>query len=264
MAKVKSMPVALTIAGSDSGGGAGIQADLKTFAAYGVHGLSAVTGLTAQNPRRILAVKPCPPGRLRQQLDAIWEEFPPLVAKTGMLVTAAQVRVLVDFFQSHDWVCLIIDPVMVSSSGTRLLPPDAYKLLIEKLLPLAALVTPNLDEATLLTGRRIKSVEDLRTAARTIQARYGCAALVKGGHLANTRTAVDIYYDGKNELILSAPFVRGLRTHGTGCTYSAAITAGRAADDSLQQAVTRAKHYITRAIAGSYRIGDHFVLGHFA
>jgi hydroxymethylpyrimidine/phosphomethylpyrimidine kinase len=150
---------------------------------------------------------------------------------------------------------------MVSTSGTSLLPPAARALLLRELLPLATLVTPNLDEAGILIGRPLTSVDDLRTAAREIHARYGCAALVKGGHLPRTRTAVDIYYDGKTELFLSAPFVRGLTTHGTGCTYSAAITAGLANGRSLPDAVGRAKHYITRAIAGSRRAGRHFVLG---
>jgi hydroxymethylpyrimidine/phosphomethylpyrimidine kinase len=262
MAEFKRMAVALTIAGSDSGGGAGLQADLKTFAALGVHGASAVTCLTAQNPRRILALVPCSPALLRQQILAVWEELPPAAVKTGLLASAAQVRLLVEVFKSRPGTPLVIDPVMISTSGTRLLPPAARTVLLDELLPLATLVTPNLDEAGRLIGRPLASVDDLRIAAREIHARFGCAALVKGGHLPRTRTAADIYYDGETELFLSAPFVRGLTTHGTGCTYSAAITAGLADGLALPEAVTRAKHFITRAIAGSRRMGRHFVLGY--
>ena len=262
MVKFKRTAVALTIAGADSGGGAGIQADLKTFADLGVHGTSAITCLTAQNPRRILALAPASPAFLRQQIVAVWEELPPAAVKTGLLPGAAQVCVVVDFFKTRTGTPLVVDPVMVSTSGTSLLPPAARSLLLRELLPLATLVTPNLDEAGILIGRQLSSVDDLRTAAREIHARYGCAALVKGGHLLRTRTAVDIYYDGKTELFLSAPFVRGLTTHGTGCTYSAAITAGLANGLSLPDAVGRAKHYVTRAIADSRRAGRHFVLGH--
>ena len=262
MAKFKKLPVALTIAGSDSGGGAGIQADLKTFAALNVHGTSVITCLTAQNPRRVLAAEPCSPGMLRQQLAALWEELPPAAVKTGMLLNATNVRLLVDFFKARNRVPLVVDPVLVSTSGTALLQPAASKILLRELLPLATLVTPNLDETRILIGWKPASVEEMRTAAREIHARYGCAALVKGGHLPDTRTAVDIYYDGETELFLGAPFVRGLTTHGTGCTYSAAITAGLAAGCDLPEAVGRAKQFITQSIAGSRSVGKHFVLGH--
>jgi len=266
MAKFKSrsrsVPVALTIAGSDSGGGAGLQADLKTFAALGAHGTTAVTCLTAQNPRHVLAVTPCPPAQLLAQLNALWAELPPAAVKTGMLCNRANVRLLVNFFRQHPGPPLVIDPVMVSTSGTRLLAPGAIKLLLEELLPLAAVVTPNVDETIILTGHKPATVDGLRAAARQIHTRYGCAALVKGGHLPNNRTAVDIFFDGKTELFLAAPFIRGLKTHGTGCTYSAAITAGLAEGLKLPDAVGRAKHYITRAIANSYRTHGHSVLNH--
>ncbi len=260
----RSVPVALTIAGSDSGGGAGLQADLKTFAALGVHGTTAVTCLTAQNPRQVLAITPCPPAQLRAQLDAVWTELRPAAVKTGMLCNLANVRLLVDFFGQHPGIPLVIDPVMVSTSGTRLLAPGAVKCLLTGLLPLATLVTPNVDETEILTGHKPATVADLRAAARLIHARYGCAALVKGGHLPATRTAVDIFYDGDTELFLAAPFIRGRKTHGTGCTYSAAITAGLARGLKLPDAVGQAKHYITRAIAHSYVTHSHSVLGHLA
>ena len=262
------MPVALTIAGSDSGGGAGIQADLKTFAALGVHGTSAIACLTAQNPKRVLGVEPCPPKMLRQQIEAVFEELKPAAVKTGMLFSAENISVVARFF-SHPPSSilpppLIVDPVMVSTSGARLLQPAAEKILMEKLLPLATLVTPNLDEAEILAGQKIRTPEDLRSAARIIHSRYGCAALVKGGHLKNSRAALDVFFDGETELLLSAPFVKGVSTHGTGCTYSAAICAALALGHSLPHAVELGKNFITAAISESCRIGKHFALNPLA
>ncbi|MGO8838420.1 MAG: bifunctional hydroxymethylpyrimidine kinase/phosphomethylpyrimidine kinase [Limisphaerales bacterium] len=264
MSRIAKRPVALTIAGSDSGGGAGVQADLKTFAALGVHGVSAITCLTAQNPRRVLAVEPCSPKIVRQQIEAVFAELPPTAVKTGMLFSAEIIRTVVGSLKAKKAVLLVVDPVMISTSGATLLQPAAIKTLRERLLPLADLVTPNLDETGILTGRKIVSVEDMRRAAREIHARYGSAVLVKGGHLRGMREAVDIFFDGRTELLLSAPFVRGVSTHGTGCTYSAAITAALALGHDLPQAVEIGKRHVTAAISRSYRIGNHFALGHFA
>jgi hydroxymethylpyrimidine/phosphomethylpyrimidine kinase len=264
MTSRKRLPIALTIAGSDSGGGAGIQADLKTFAALGVHGTSAIACLTAQNPRRVLAVSPCPPAFLQQQMDAVFEELPPRAAKTGLLYSAANLQVVAAFFgarQGRAQVPLVVDPVLVSTSGARLLERTAEKTLRDKLLPVATLVTPNLPEAELLAGLTIREPEDLRAAAREIHRRFGCAVLAKGGHLKSAREAVDIFFDGKTELLLSAPFVRGVPTHGTGCTYAAAIAAALARGHRLPAAVQIGKQFITAAIANSCRIGAHFVLG---
>jgi hydroxymethylpyrimidine/phosphomethylpyrimidine kinase len=262
----KQLPVALTIAGSDSGGGAGIQADLKTFAALGVHGASAITCLTAQNPKRVLGIEPCSPGMLRLQLEAVFEELPPAAVKTGMLFSAENVRVVADFFGARvarPRVLLIVDPVLISTSGANLLQPSAVNILKEKLLPLATLVTPNLDETEILTGHRPASVEEMREAAGEIHSRFGCAALVKGGHLRGVSEAVDIFFDGRTELLLTAPFVKGIRTHGTGCTYSAAICAALALGHDLPHAVEIGKRFVTSAISGSHRIGTHFALGIF-
>jgi hydroxymethylpyrimidine/phosphomethylpyrimidine kinase len=263
----KQLPVALTIAGSDSGGGAGVQADLKTFAALGVHGASAIACLTAQNPKRVLAVEPCSPKMLRQQIEAVFEELPPAAVKTGMLLTAENVRVVATFFRNLKSELrtpkLVVDPVLISTSGARLLEPAAIKILKDKLLPLAALVTPNLDETKILTGRRPASIEEMREAAREIQSRFGCAALVKGGHLRGGSEAVDIFFDGKTELLLTAPFVKSIRTHGTGCTCSAAICAALALGNDLPGAVEIGKLFVTAAISGSQRIGKHFALGNF-
>jgi hydroxymethylpyrimidine/phosphomethylpyrimidine kinase len=268
MKSLAKQPVALTIAGSDSGGGAGIQADLKTFAAFGVHGTSAIACLTAQNPRRVLGVEPSSPKMLRQQIEAVFEEVPPRAVKTGMLFSAENIRVVANYFRvphsAFRAPALIVDPVMVSTSGARLLQPSAEKILKEKLLPLAALVTPNLDEAEILAGSKINSPEQMREAARKIHARHGCAVLLKGGHLKNSREAIDVFYDGETELLLSAPFVKGVSTHGTGCTYSAAICAALALGHDLPHSAGIGKNFITAAIANSYRIGKHFALGQLA
>lgn len=266
MIRSRHLPIALTIAGSDSGGGAGVQADLKTFAALGVHGTSAMACLTAQNPRRVMGVEACSPKILRQQIEAVFAELPPAAVKTGMLFSSGNIRVVTNFFRARtarSRVPLIVDPVMVSTSGARLLKSSAIKILLEELLPLAALVTPNLDETEILVGRKINSVEAMRAAAREIHARFGCAVLVKGGHLRGSGEALDIFYDGRTELLLGAPFIRGVSTHGTGCTYSAAICAALALGQDLPSAVETGKNFITAAISNSARIGKHFTLGHF-
>lgn len=265
MPKRKFLQVALTIAGSDSGGGAGIQADLKTFAMMGVHGASAIACLTAQNPKRVFGIEVCSPNLLRQQIEAVFEELPPAAVKTGMLFSAENIRVVANFFQNKKNP-FVVDPLMVSTSGARLIEPKAITKLKQQLLPLATLVTPNLSEAEILSEQKISSVEEMRTAARKIRSQFGCAVLLKGGHLKNVRAAADIFYDGKTELLLSAPFVKGVRTHGTGCVYSAAICAALALGHDLPHAVEIGKHHVTKAISQSYRIGNrgnYFALGNF-
>jgi hydroxymethylpyrimidine/phosphomethylpyrimidine kinase len=260
----KKMLVALTIAGSDSGGGAGIQADLKTFAALGVHGASAITCVTAQNPKRVLGIEACSAKMLRQQMEAVFQELQPAAVKIGMLFSAKNISIIVQFWEeraAHTSIPLIIDPVMVSTSGAGLLEPAAIKILKKKLLPLATLVTPNLDETEILIGHRPQTVAEMRAAAKEIESRYGCAALVKGGHLNNASSATDVFFDGKTELDLSAPFVESIRTHGTGCVYSAAICAALALGSDLADAVQLGKKFVTAAISNSRRIGNQFVLG---
>ena len=263
MSKRPQLPVALTIAGSDSGGGAGIQADLKTFAALGVHGTSAITCITAQNPGGVRGIQACSVDIVRQQVEAVFEELRPAAVKTGMLYSAPIIRVVAVFFRGRARLPLVVDPVMVSTSGAQLLKPAAVKALCAELLPLAALVTPNLDEAEILVGERLTSVADLRAAAWELHKRFGSAALVKGGHLRGLREAVDIFYDGRQELLLSAPFIRGVSTHGTGCTYSAAIAGHLALGCALSKAVQRAKEYITQAIAQSRTAAGQSVLNCF-
>jgi hydroxymethylpyrimidine/phosphomethylpyrimidine kinase len=263
MAKTKRIPVALTVAGSDSGGGAGIQADLKTFVSLGVHGTSAVTCLTAQNPVRVVSIEACTPGMLRRQLQAVFDELPPAAAKTGMLYSSALIRVVADFF-GRERTVLVVDPVMVATSGARLLEPSAIRLLKEELFPRATVLTPNVQEAEVLVGGRIRSVSDLRKAALEIHQQFGCAALVKGGHLRGLKEAVDVFHDAAGESLLRAPFITGVATHGTGCTLSSAITAYLALGEPLRSAVVLAKNYITQAVANSWRVSRHSVLDWFS
>ena len=199
---------------------------------------------------------------LRRQIEAVFEELNPAAAKTGMLFSAESVSAVAKFFKNKNCP-LIVDPILISTSGAKLLEAKALKIFQEKLLPLAALVTPNLGEAEILAGLEISSVEEMRQAARKIHSCFGCAVLVKGGHLKNSREAIDIFFDGKAELLLSAPFVKGLRTHGTGCTYSAAICAALALGHDRPRAVEIGKQFVTAAISRSYRIGKHFALGNF-
>jgi hydroxymethylpyrimidine kinase/phosphomethylpyrimidine kinase len=259
---LRSIPTALSIAGSDSGGGAGIQADLKTFAALGVHGVSALTCITAQNPRQVLGIQACSNSMIHKQLRAISEGLAPAAAKTGMLYSPPVIRVVAKFFRSCR-IPLVVDPVMISTSGARLLEPVAIQILRSELLPLATLITPNLHEAEVLVGSRLSSIEDLRRAAKKLHGLFGSAALVKGGHLRGLKQAVDIFYDGKDELLLSAAFVRGVCTHGTGCTYSAAITGYLAIGLPLAKAVAKGKEFVTQAIVQCQLANGHSVLNSF-
>lgn len=260
MRKSEKIPVALTIAGSDSGGGAGLQADLKTFTALGVHGTSVVTCVTAQNPRHVTGIQPVHASLVRKQIEAVFAELPPVAAKTGMLYSREIIRVVTEFFTKGKRPPLIVDPVMVATSGAVLLKPSAIRVLKSQLLPLAALVTPNLPEAEILVGRKLRTLEDLHEAAREIYERFGCATLVKGGHLPDVPAAMDVFHDGRNSRLLVAARVRGVSTHGTGCTYSAAITALLARGEPLSRAVESGKRFITRAIQRSHRVAGHSVL----
>ncbi len=250
MIKTTDTPVALTIAGSDSGGEAGLQADLKTFGALKVHGACAITCVTAQNRKMVARLEPCSPGMVRAQMEAVAAAFPLSAAKTGMLFSAAIVREVSNFFKEMPSVPLVVDPVMISTSGRRLLQAAGVTMLQRELLPLATLVTPNVSEAEMLIGKKILTPEELRAAARAIKQMFGCAALVKGGHLPATNEAVDFLCSDKGEWMLSAPRAPKKGLHGTGCAYSAAIAAWLARGRSLEQAVRLAKDHITRRIFG--------------
>jgi hydroxymethylpyrimidine/phosphomethylpyrimidine kinase len=258
--RLRFRPVALTIAGSDSGGGAGIQADLKTFGALDVHGTSAITCVTAQNPRGVIGIQAVTADIVRKQVDAVFAELRPVAVKTGMLYSTGIIRTVTQSLRQ--WRCpdLVVDPVMVATSGAVLLQPSAIRVLQRELFPMATLITPNLDEAQLLLETRLRTIEDLLDAAERLHREFGCAVLVKGGHLQLGKDAVDVLFDGRQLTVLRAARIRGVSTHGTGCTYSAAIAAHLALGESLLAAVTQSKQFISRAIARSYRAGNHSCL----
>ena len=240
-------PIALTIAGSDSGGGAGIQADLKTFSALGVFGTSAITAVTAQNTRGVHAVEDVSPGVIASQIDAIYGDMAVGAAKIGMVSRAQTIAIIARRLRHHG-VRPVLDPVMVASSGDTLLQPDAIGALRAELLPLSVIVTPNLPEAAILTGRPVASTEaEMADQARQIVAMGAGAALVKGGH-ADGPESVDILFDGLTVSRLAAPRIRTMNTHGTGCTLSAAITAGLARGLPPERAVHGAKDFLQAAL----------------
>jgi hydroxymethylpyrimidine/phosphomethylpyrimidine kinase len=247
------LPVALTIAGSDCSGGAGIQADLKTFAAFRVYGASVLTALTAQNTLGVRAILEIAPAFVAAQIDAVVEDLDVRAAKTGMLATAGVIETVADRLQAHPIAALVVDPVMRATSGDALLEPAAVERLRDLLLPLATLVTPNLDEAARLTGRPVTNAQQMRDAARALVELGARAALVTGGHLAGE--ARDVLFDGAHFHELAAPRLATRSTHGTGCTLSAAIVAGLALGRGLDEAVVTAKRYVTRAIETAPGIG---------
>ena len=259
------MPVACTIAGSDSGGGAGIQADLKTFAACGVYGCSAIVALTAQNTLGVRAVQLADINVVAAQVDAIAEDFHPAAWKTGMLASAAVVEVVVDRLRFHAAAHLVVDPVMIAKSGAALLPAEAVEALRTRLLPLAEVVTPNLPEVLALTGIEVRSRADAERAARALASMGPRFVVVKGGH-APTDPVVDLVHDRETGhwLELSYPRIAGTSTHGTGCTFSAAIAAHLARGTPPVDAIKAARDYLQRALQRAPGLGSgHGPLGHF-
>jgi len=244
--------VALTIAGSDPSGGAGIQADLKTFHQFGVYGEAAVTLITVQNTRRVSRVSCLAPDLVLQQIEAVLEDIPPAAAKTGALGGAPIVEVVAEAARGFTFP-LVVDPVMISKHGAPLIEPSAREVLIEKLLPRATLITPNLHEAAELAGRRVETLDEMKDAARAIAQRTGTNVLIKGGHLAGDSADL-LLWEGSFERF-SSPRIETRHTHGTGCTYSAAITACLALGCSAPEAVARAKSYITAAIRTNPGLG---------
>jgi len=255
---------ALTIAGSDSGGGAGIQADLKTFTALRVYGLSVLTAITAQDTCRVAGVIELPADFVRLQLDVVMRDIGADAAKTGMLSSPEIIEAVAEGIREHGIERLVVDPVMRAKSGDRLLRAEAEDALIRRLLPLAYVVTPNIPEAEVLVGEPIRSREDMRRAARRIFDLGPRAVLIKGGHLEIGSEAVDVLYDGRDFHEFAATRVRTRNTHGTGCTYSAAIAAYLARGDGLLEAVRKAKQYVTMAIRYGFSLGHgHGPLNHF-
>lgn len=256
-------PVALTIAGSDSGAGAGIQADLKTFAAFGVYGVTVLTAVTAQNTVGVRAVQEIDPDVIAAQVDAVAEDFSIAALKTGMLSSAAIIEVVAGAIQRHRLKPLVVDPVMVAKSGDRLLREDALAAMCQRLLPMARVVTPNIPEAEVLSGIPIRTLDDRIAAARVIMSRGAQAVIVKGGH-APLDPVVDVLVDQDGVTSFSAPRVETDQTHGTGCTFSAAIVAGLATGLSLQAAVHQARTYLSRVLVAAPGLGHgHGPLQHF-
>jgi hydroxymethylpyrimidine/phosphomethylpyrimidine kinase len=249
------LPVALTIAGSDSGGGAGIQADLKTFAALGVHGASAVTAVTAQNTTGVSDYVELPVAIVRAQIDDVVTDLEPAAAKTGMLSSAEIIQEVAGAVAAHGLEALVVDPVMVAKGGHRLLRDDAVGALRSRLLPLAAVATPNLPEAEVLLGREIRSRAEMEQAARDLLA-LGCrAVVVKGGHAEETERADDVFCDGRGLRWLAGERVPTRNTHGSGCAFSAAIAAGLARGLAMEEAVVAAKAFIGGAIREALEVG---------
>ena len=252
-----TVPVALTIAGSDSSAGAGVQADLKTFSALGVYGLTAITCVVAEIPGKVSQIEPVSPEIVREQITLLFRNFPIAATKTGLLYAAEIVgtvaRAVLDLSaDGTKHFPLVIDPVIVATSGDQLLESEAIELYQKELFPLATLLTPNLDEAEKLMGEPIRDLRAMRKAGHKMQKKYGVSILLKGGHLIGN-DAVDLLFAGDKISEFSAPFFRGVATHGTGCTYSAAITAGLACGLKLEDAIGRAKKFVTESIAQHFR-----------
>jgi hydroxymethylpyrimidine/phosphomethylpyrimidine kinase len=264
--QIQAPPVALTIAGSDSSAGAGIQADLKTFTALGVYGLSAVTCIVAEVPGKVSAIEPVSARIVREQIEVLVKTFQIGAMKTGLLCSAEIISVVAKAIRRMNrmfgrQIPLVVDPVIVATSGDPLLEPAAIEAYEKELFPLANLITPNLDEAERLLGRKIKDRQSMYPAAKELGREFGTAILLKGGHLPG-RLAVDLLFLGGKIVEFSAPFIRGVAMHGTGCTYSAAITAGLASGLSLEDAVRRGKKFVTEAIRNHFSWGELDALNH--
>jgi hydroxymethylpyrimidine/phosphomethylpyrimidine kinase len=263
MAVERNIPVALTIAGSDSSAGAGIQADLKTFAALDVYGVSAVTCIVAETPGKVSCIERVSPEMVREQIEVLAKNFPIAAIKTGLLcsaeIVAAVARAIVDLVRQRTdspgrarHIPLVIDPVFIATTGQQLLSSEAIGIYEKELFPLATLITPNLDEAGKLLGEQIQDRASMKSAAEALGKKYGLAILLKGGHLGGD-DAIDLLYTDVKITEFTAPFIRDMATHGTGCTYSAAIAGGLAAGLSLEAAIRRAKKFITASITQHFR-----------
>jgi len=264
MSEDKHYARVLTIAGSDSGGGAGIQADLKTFAALGCYGMSAITAITAQNTLGVRAIDPLPPAILAAQIDAVAEDIGVDAVKIGMLHNAEVVRVVADAIRRHRFERVVLDPVMVATSGDRLIAEDTLAVLVRELFPLATVITPNLDEAGWLLERTLADAAALEPAARDLQALGAHAVLLKGGHLPGEEV-IDLLLDGTGIQRWQAARIASRNTHGTGCTLSSAIACGLALELPLREAIVLARSYVRAAMASGadVRVGSgHGPLNH--
>lgn len=248
------MKTALSIAGSDSCGGAGIQADLKTMTMHGVYAMSAITALTAQNTTGVRAIQESSPEFLQQQIDAVFEDIVPDAVKIGMVSSAELIKVIAERLRYYHARNVVVDPVMVSTSGSALMKTDAVQTLTVELMPLAAVITPNIPEAQILSGLTIESIETMQTAAKQIGDTHGCAVLLKGGHSVND--ANDLLYANGQFRWFHGKRIKNPNTHGTGCTLSSAIAANLAKGYALSEAVQRAKEYISGALSAMLDLGQ--------
>jgi hydroxymethylpyrimidine/phosphomethylpyrimidine kinase len=255
---------ALTIAGSDSGGGAGIQADLKTFQELGAYGMSAITAVTAQNTLGVHGVYPVSIEGIVQQIDAIGEDLGTDALKTGMLFSDEVIEAVSERIHHYGWENIVVDPVMIAKGGAKLLQDEAIRALKEKLLPLTSVITPNIPEAEVLTEMKISSLDDRRKAAKQLMGMGAKAVVIKGGH-ADDKEVIDLFFDGTTCEELMSPRIETLHTHGTGCTFSAAITAQLANGMTMRDAVLTAKEFIRAAIEDGLGIGGgHGPTNHWA
>jgi hydroxymethylpyrimidine/phosphomethylpyrimidine kinase len=262
----KNVPIALSIAGSDSSAGAGIQADLKTFSALGVYGLTAVTCVVAEIPGKVSRIEPVSAEIVREQIEVLAKNLPIAAIKTGLLCSAEIVSAVAQALRGIDKmfvprIPLVIDPVFVATSGDPLLEPTAIETYEKELFPRAILITPNLDEAQRLLGTKIKDQQSMRVAGGELEKKLGTAILLKGGHLAGD-SAIDLLFADGKVVEFSAPFVHGVATHGTGCAYSAAITAGLASALPLEEAIKQAKKFVTESIRNHFQWGNLHALHH--
>ena len=241
-----TLPVVMSIAGSDNSAGAGVQADLKTFCALGTYGVTAITCVVAEVPGKVSAIQPIEPRIVAEQIRLLFEAFPIAAVKTGMLYSREIIEAVADALPPG--IPLVVDPVMVATSGDPLLRENAIALYRERLFPIAKVITPNLDEAGVLLGRPLASLEEMRVGGRELAARFGTAILLKGGHLRESVATDLLFVDGAIHEFC-APFVPGISTHGTGCTYSAAVAASLAKGNTLWEAVAAAKRFVSNALA---------------
>ena len=262
MTSLDSVPVVLTIAGSDSGGGAGIQADLKTFSAFRVYGTCAITAVTAQNTNNVVAIHEVPVDIIISQISTVLADINVNVIKTGMLSSNAIIESVTSYLADTQPKPLVVDPVMVSKSGHRLLMDDAVAALTKQLIPLATVVTPNIPEAEVLSNMKIQSINDSHEAAQRIISLGPKSVIIKGGHLEGP--PIDLFYDGFTFQEFIAPRIKTMNTHGTGCTFASAIAANLARGEDIIKAIEKSKEYVTNAIRQTYQIGHgNGPLNHF-
>ncbi len=263
MAKKIECAAVLTVAGSDSGGGAGIQADLKTFSALGVFGTTAITCVTSQSPKGVTGIQTIDPELVSKQIRTVKDAFDIKAVKTGMLFSPGIISTVGATFQELQMTNIVVDPVMMASSGAKLLKEEAIDTLKKHLLPICTLVTPNLSEAGILLNQEVDSVESMHIAARDIFDTFGCFALVKGGHLPKARQAIDVFYDGKEIYEFKKRYIQNVNSHGSGCTYASAIAAHLARGKPLLKAIELAKHFVQEAFENAFSLGDSRYLNHF-